>query len=283
MIVSQLLREGVFRLSPRPDAALCSRVLLAFVLGISQEALVARSPDVVIGENEQQFFVLIERCFSGVPLAYLVQRKEFYGLDFYVDERVLIPRPETELLVDEVLKIFQNDQDLSSHSVIIADIGTGSGCIAVTLASKLSSVHFLAVDISLDALDVARKNISTYQFIDRIELFQSDLLNSICDREVDIVVANLPYIGEEKFRFVESDVEKNEPHIALFGGHDGLQLYKKLFQQVLGISHRPKYLLGEFGFGQGDELRLLLNQFFDQKWKIVKDGAEIERIFVVDF
>ncbi|MEK7544766.1 MAG: peptide chain release factor N(5)-glutamine methyltransferase [Patescibacteria group bacterium] len=274
MIISQLLREGAFRLSPRLDASLCSRVLLAFVLGISQESLVARSSDVVIDENEQRFFTLIERCFSGIPLAYLVQRKEFYGLDFYVDERVLIPRPETELLVDEVLKV-------SEKASCIADIGTGSGCIAVSLASKLPLVHFLAVDISPDALEVARRNISSYQFIDQIQLFQSDLLNSICDREIDIVVANLPYIGEDQFRFLDSEVEKNEPHVALFGGHDGLQLYKKLFQQILVMPYQPQYLLGEFGFGQADELRLLLNQFFDQKWSIVLDGAGIERIFVV--
>lgn len=281
MIVSQLLREGAFRLSPRSDGPLCSRVLLAFVIGISQESLVARSADVILPEHGQRFFSLIERCFSGVPLAYLVQRKEFYGLDFYVDERVLIPRPETELLVDEVLKVFQSDLSFSHELATIADIGTGSGCIAVSLASRLSSVRFLAVDISADALDVARQNISSHQFFDRIELFQSDLLSTICDREIDIVVANLPYIGEEKFRFIESDVEKNEPHVALFGGSNGLQLYTKLFQQILAMSHRPKYLLGEFGFAQGEELRLLLNQFFDRNWKIVEDGAGIERIFVV--
>lgn len=275
MTVSEIVSRGVSLLSSREDARLASDVLLAFFLGCSKESLLARSQESVSVDIEQSFLSAIADVSRGKPVAYITHEKEFYGLSLYVDERVLIPRPETELLVESVLETCGR-----VSASVIADIGTGSGCISLALAHHLPQARFLAVDISPDALEVTQKNVQRYENVkDRIEIVNSDLLTQIIDRKIDIVVANLPYIGEEKFRFVDKNVEEYEPKLALFAGFDGLQLYKKMFQQIKKMKNPPKYIFGEFGFGQSDELLLLLNSFFDQKPQIFSDLAGIPRIF----
>lgn len=295
MIFSEALREATFRLSSgdnfRDDARLVSDLLLCHVLECSRESLLVRRHDTISGNHARRFFSLIDKARSGIPVAYILKRKEFFGLDFFVDERVLIPRPETELLVEEALKICRTTSvgSLRLPAFSIADIGTGSACIAISLTKNLADVFpnvcFLATDISSDALEVARENVSRHGLTRDIHLIQSDLLSEISHIPLDMIVANLPYIGERENRFISEDVERTEPHAALFGGSDGLQLYQRLFEQISALSHPPKYILGEFGFGQADSLRKLLRRFFGQNdkehFRIIPDLAGIERIFVV--
>lgn len=310
--VLELLREGVFRFSEfespdsessvsessvrqdaRQDAHLVCHLLLCHVLQCPRESLILRHLEAVSEDSVKHFFSLIEKILSGYPVAYILQRKEFFGLDFYVDERVLIPRPETELLVEETIKIcrtaFRPSNGMPSMpQITLADIGTGSGCIAVGLARSLPQAKIFAMDISADALSVARKNIEQYKFSDRIMLLQNDLLEEFLSGKfyqtrLDIIVANLPYIGEETNRFISSDVERSEPRIALFGGSDGLRLYERLFEQILSLKYSPRFILGEFGFAQGEGLRRLLRRFFPSgSFRIFSDLAGIERVFVVD-
>lgn len=302
MTVLELLREGVFRFSDfdspalepsvsessaRQDAHLVCDLLLSHILQCSRESLILRHSESVFEDCARQFFSLIEKVLSGYPVAYILKRKEFFGLDFYVDERVLIPRPETELLVGETLKICQTAFRPSNDmpQITIADIGIGSGCIAVSLAHHFPRAKIFAMDISAEALSVARKNVTKYQLSDRIRLVQSDLLAEFLRGEffqtrLDIIVANLPYIGEKTNRFISADVEQNEPHIALFGGSDGLRLYERLFGQISTLKYQPRFILGEFGFAQGEGLRRLLRRFFpDGSFRIFSDLAGIERVF----
>lgn len=276
MTVTELLARGSAVLSPRSDSPIISLALLAFTVGCQKEYFLAHGDTLVSPRDEEVFFSKLHEVYNGKPLAYVLGKKEFFGLDFFVDERVLIPRPETELLVERVLQICSSDKPF-----VIADVGTGSGCIAISLAKRLLKSRVYALDISPEVLKVARRNVQFHGVSDHVSLLQSDLLNKIIDQNVDIVVANLPYIGEVKFRFIEENVERFEPHEALFGGYDGFDLYKKLFQQIHMMAQKPKYLFGEFGFSQSEVFRDILNQFFVQKWEIFSDYSGIERIFKV--
>lgn len=286
MIVSSALSYGISELSPRLQSRLEAEVLLGYFLKKRREELFMFPemdvPQDVFAEYQQA----LVRVIDGYPIAYITHEKEFYGLDFYVDERVLVPRPETEMLVDEVIRLNKKivhklKDDGVGSSVRIADIGTGSGCIALSLAKNILNSRITAVDISSDALDVAKINADRIGVSGHLVFVEGDLLNTIFDQEFDIIVANLPYIGREKFRFVDKNVEKHEPHLALFGGDNGLELYKKMFQQVSEMPYSPQYIIGEFGFMQAELLTELLNTFFIQKYRIVPDLAGIDRMFVV--
>jgi|WetSurMetagenome_2_1015567.scaffolds.fasta_scaffold65286_2 release factor glutamine methyltransferase len=267
------------RLKGLPDSGLASEVLLAHCLGIGREKLFRDIDSPAEDAFIARFLELADRHAGGEPVAYLTGLKEFYGMEFFVDHRVLIPRPETEHLIDEVLiKAAQIGEGCR-----ILDVGTGSGCIAVTVAKKCMGSRVTAGDISEDALEVARLNAVRHGVQDRIEFVRSDLMDGI-DGPFDIIAANLPYIGKEKYNFISREAAEFEPDVALFGGSDGLELYRRLFAQIRDSSWKPRYLFGEFGFLQGDELRALLTIYFGgAKWEIKSDYASIERLFMVEF
>lgn len=271
-IVSTLRRETV-----TSEEFLGIEVILAYCLKIKRQDIFTHPEKEISDLEYRKFWHLFDRLRQGEPVAYLTKKKEFYGLEFYVDPAVLIPRPETEMLVEETIKL------CSGKPSTIIDIGTGSGCIAISLAKKLPNASLAAVDISTAALTVAKKNAKFHKVTSQVEFFQSNLLEQV-KQPYDIIVANLPYIGEEKYCFVSHEAKKYEPHIALFGGKDGLYLYGRLFQQIKQLSWKPRYLLGEFGFLQSESLQQLLNKYFiQQKYVILKDFASIERVFVVTF
>ncbi len=252
--------------------------LLAAVLGWKKERVFLEAQTRLDGEQINQFEALFQRYLQGVPFAYLIHEKEFYGLPFYVDGRVLIPRPETELLVDLVKERWK---DFSLGNGKILDVGTGSGCLALTLAHEIPQAQVSGIDISSDALEVAQLNAQRLGLVERINFFASDLLSNIFD-QYDVIVANLPYIGSVDFDFVAPDVKKYEPEIALYSGADGLDLYRELFQQLKQKKLQPRFLFGEFGAGQESLLQEILNQFFDQsKISFHEDLARISRVFEV--
>lgn len=280
--IGELLDQGSGMLAHRVTARLDCELVLTFVLGLSKEQLFCSNDRAVGDDDRQRFFDFVDQVRRGRPVSYITYEKEFYGRKFYVDERVLIPRPETEMLVEQGIELSKR----CGNNVRILDVGTGSGCIGLSLACELPESHVTVSDISTDALDVVNKNIDQYGLNGRVDSVKSDLLSNFIDREFDIILANLPYIGRERFHFVATDVDAYEPHVALYGGCDGLELYKKMFQQVLDLRYCPKYLLGEFGFAQSDEMRSMLNMFFKNnsaRIDILPDLAGIDRIFVVSF
>jgi release factor glutamine methyltransferase len=277
MNIGQILQNAKNNMK-RQEEALAAELLLSFLLNKKKEYLFLNPSEEIHQEQEKNFQALFKRFYQGEPLAYLTHHKEFFGLDFHVDKRVLIPRPETELLVEKVLELTKKTGD-----VRILDIGTGSGCIALSLAKNLPGAQITASDISTEALQVAALNRETHGLKDRVTLIESNLLQNI-EEPFDIIVANLPYIGEKKFNFVAREVYKYEPHIALFGGDDGTFLYEQLFQQLKAKKWQPHFLLGEFGFLQGEKIRGLHAQYFpDEQLEIFQDYAKIERIFMILF
>ncbi len=286
MKIVEILKKSKELLGAQGDL-LGAEVLLAFVLDRGREFLLAHPDNVLTEVEEKQFWFLLRRFFAGEPVAYLTHRKEFFGLDFYVDERVLIPRPETEFLVQQVIDFLRDFSDLKSEPLRILDIGTGSGCIAVALAKHLSFAQITATDISTLALEVAHQNAEKHEVTSRINFLQSDLLDGVendRDHYHDIIVANLPYIGRKRNNFISREAYDHEPHIALFGGDDGLLFYRKLFEQIGVLKRKPRLFLGEFGFLQHEEIsRLLKTSLRPKRLEILPDYAKIERIFIAEF
>jgi release factor glutamine methyltransferase len=285
MKIIDLMKKGTLALAGRETAVLDAEVLLCFVLGVDREYLIAHREEEVDGFAVSLFGEYLKQMEGGKPIAYILGEKEFHGLNFFVDERVLIPRPETEQIVEKALDYLRaNDESGRKFSVL--DVGTGSGCIPISIAHGFAEAEgefgqIDAVDISEGALEVARVNVSQYSFENLIHVFQSNLLEAVDEGEkYDLIVSNLPYIGESD-GLVEENVKKYEPHAALFGGEGGLELYKKMFQEMDEKDVDFEMMVCEFGFGQGDAMRELLSKYFDQRWAIEKDLAGIDRIFIV--
>jgi len=217
--------------SPRMNAEL----LLMFTLGCDRAYLFAH-PERELSSDEQSCYdqALAERT-RGVPAQYITGHQEFWGMDFIVSPAVLIPRPETEHVIETVLELIKTpgeDARPPSSSLRIADVGTGSGCIAVALAKELPQAEVHATDISPDALEIARANASRHQFANRIQFHQSDLLTGFTPEGFDFVVSNPPYVGESEADQVQLEVRKFEPRNAVFAGPTGLEVIERLVPQA---------------------------------------------------
>ncbi len=253
------------------DAPLESEVLLRHVLKIDRARLYLDLEAPLDAAQAEAFWRLIERRARGEPTAYLTGHREFYGLDFCVDPGVLIPRPESELLVEKALSLARQKKVST-----VADIGTGCGAIAVCLALHLGTIRIYATDISPEALEVARLNRERYGVTDRIELRCGDLLGPLPE-PVDLIVANLPYV--RKSDLAEEGPLYYEPARALDGGESGLKEIERLCRQA-GPKLRPAgCLLLEIGRGQREAVTGLLRELFPAgKLEIDSDLAGIERV-----
>ncbi len=235
--------------TPRLDA----QVILAHVLGQDRSWLFAHHDYQLSDQEIERYTELIARRARREPVAYLIGRKEFYGLEFLVDRRVLIPRPETELLVDAALGQIASR---SREPVLVADVGTGSGAIAVAVAVNAPGSRVYAVDISPEALAVARENLRRLDGDGRVRLFLGDLLTPLPE-PVDIIVANLPYIPVKVLETLDPDVRDYEPPMALAGGEEGLQQIERLLEQAPRFLKPDGTILLEIGHDQGEVVREL--------------------------
>jgi len=249
----ETLRRAIEVLNGTDTPRLTAEVLLAHILGVSRTRLLSRPEQPIAPEALAEYNRLLARAATGEPLAYLTGHREFYGLDFLVDSCVLVPRPETELIIDLAL---------SSNPLSILDIGTGSGCLAITLAKQIPSAHVTAVDISPDALAVARLNAQHHSVADRLTFVESDLLSSVVrpPSPVALLVTNLPYIASDELR--QLPVSKHEPALALDGGPDGLALIRRLLADAPRLMAPNGRLLLEIGSTQGQAAAALARAAF---------------------
>ena len=239
---------------PPDEADLDARVLAERILDWDTARYLTNANEEEPEGFAERFEALVARRAGREPTAYIVGRREFCGVDFQVTPAVLIPRPETELIVEAALAAFSR----SSGAIDIADVGTGSGCLAVTLARERPASRVLATDISSDALDVARLNARRLGVASRVELLETDLLNGV-EREFDLIVSNPPYVPEDDRAQLQPEVRDYEPSRALFAGDDGLSVIRRLIDQVPGRLKPEGRLIFEFGFGQADGIRTLLS------------------------
>ena len=253
------------------DATLESELLLRHTLKISRVQLYLDLDYELNSKEEETFWHLIERRLSGEPAAYITGHREFYGFDFYVDPSVLIPRPESELLVEKALKLAQN-RTMST----IAEIGTGCGAIAISLALNLPQTKIYATDISASALKVALFNCQKHGVVNRICLLQGDMLDPLPE-PVDLIIANLPYVKESELSPIYS--ANSEPLLALNGGSDGLEKIRQLCRQANNKLCPDGYLLLEIGQGQRKAITASLGSLFPQaKIEVTPDLGGIDRV-----
>lgn len=288
MILAQALRQSTHILSINgiEDSYVEARILLGHIMKLSRAQIYARLEQTLSLEQKSGLQRLIERRLCREPTAYIVNCKEFYGIDFYVDSRVLIPRPETELLVEAALEFANgNSTWLLSHPnpVLIADVGTGCGAIAISIALNLPQSRVYAMDISSSALEVAKLNCEYHEVSERVILLNGNLLEPV-PGVVDIVVANLPYVKSLELLDLDPEVAGYEPSIALDGGRSGLNLIRQLLKQA-GEKINPRgCLLLEIGQKQEEEVvRLIYRYFRKVECKFIPDLNGINRVVRVTF
>ena len=288
-----LLAWGIDELSEAaiPTARLDAEVLLGEVLGFSRAQVLARLDHVIARPQRQRFVASIQRRKEREPVAYILGKQDFYGREFIVDQRVLIPRPETEELVERCLNALGGrtnmpagggSTNMPACATYVADIGTGSGAIAVTLAAEMPHLHVAALDISADALAVAQKNARRHGVDKRIDFYEGSLLEPLFGLPpFDLIVANLPYVGTNEMDMLEADVKEYEPHEALFAGPKGLDLFVSFFKQLRTQPrlHPDGVVLLEIGYAQGAPLVQLAHSYFPTARKIAlhKDLAHHDR------
>ncbi|MBV9712830.1 MAG: peptide chain release factor N(5)-glutamine methyltransferase [Ktedonobacteraceae bacterium] len=282
MTIRELLTQGTQALASAgsEDARRDAQVLLAYVLEATRATLYAYPEREVTSEQVEHFLQMVARRNAGEPIAYLIGHREFYGYDFLVDKRVLIPRPETELLVEAALSAIRQKFS-AGQGPIVADIGTGSGAIPVTIALEETRLPYLyACDISTEALQVADLNCQFHHVEARVRLLQGDLLTPLSE-PVDIITANLPYVGTEEMDMLSPDVKVYEPHLALFSGSQGLDLLYRFCRQAAqpGILNSHAVLLLEIGYAQREPLSQLLHQLWPEAQVLFKkDYAGWDRL-----
>ncbi len=258
----------LFRQNQIDNGALDARVLLGSAGGFSKEEMI-RSPEKELSlDASNQFQQWVKKRVGNIPTAYLIQQKEFYSLNFFVNENVLIPRPETEILIDVFTKKIGNVEKK------VCDVGTGSGIIAITLKKQFPQLQVTAMDISSEALDVAKKNADTHHV--RVEWVQSNLFENASGKW-HIVVANLPYIPTRDISGLSQEVQR-EPYNALDGGPDGLDIYRRMLDQIDDHLLPDGEVMLEFGMGQTDALISLFQTKGFLNINITKDHAGINRI-----
>lgn len=235
------------------DAALDVDVYARTILGWDRARLLTEQAGAVPAGLEPRFSDWLNRRERREPTAYIVGVREFWGLDFNVTPAVLIPRPETEFIVEEAIKVVAGDAPLR-----IADIGTGSGCVAVSLASELPRSQVIATDLSADALAVARGNAARHGVAGRVEFVHTSYLDGV-EGPFDLVTANPPYVKERDKPALSRDV-RHEPDVALFGGTDGLRDIGGVLDAATGKLKPGGWFVMEFGYGQEDDVRELVEQ-----------------------
>lgn len=235
---------------------LCSELLLTHVLRLQRIELYTRFDRVLSPAELVSLRSLVKRAGEHEPVGYLVGKSEFYSIEFDVQPGCLIPRPETELLVQHAIEAIRDHHD----SPRVLDLCTGSGCIAVALAKNCDRVRVTATDISPEAIAIARANIHKHSLSERIELLQGDLWVPLAQRRFDLVVSNPPYVSHCEFERLDRNVKDYEPELALRAGAEGLDIYRRILQDIGDHLQPEGTLMMEMGFRQGTALRQLIDQ-----------------------
>ena len=284
MTLAQALQQSAHILCSNgiDDSHIEARILLGYTTKLSPVQIYTYPERTLSQEQEVKLQELVERRLCHEPAAYIVNHREFYGIDFYVDSRVLIPRPETELLVDMALE-FARSSTYHVRPLLIADIGTGCGAIAISLAINIPQSKIYATDVSPSALEVARLNCEYHNVTDRINLLQDNLLEPL-PSPVDLIVANLPYIKRAELANLSPEIIQFEPSLAIDGGESGLDYIGQLLEQAGDrIDNRGRLLL-EVGQNQEKEIdNLVRNRLGRVNFEFISDSNGIKRVVRIDF
>lgn len=284
------LKEGMaqLRAAKIPSYTLAAELLLMHTLGRDRTWLYTHPEAELDTSLAREYFALIARRAAGEPTQYLTGKQEFWGLEFDVNPGVLIPRPETEHVIEVALeRLGARGIKINMHTgepsppLRIADVGTGSACLAVALAHELPHAKIFATDISAAALDVARRNAARHGVSSRVHFFEGDLLKPISDStgSFDLIVSNPPYVAQDSAAALAREVREHEPHTALFGGPSGIEMYERLIQQAGELLRSGGVLVLELGYDSAQYVRAIL--VAQRQWvnvSVTNDLAGIPRV-----
>ena len=259
--------------TPRLDV----EMLLKKALGDVDSMYIRMYLDKQLTEEQEKYFLeMIKERLNERPIAYIIGNREFMGLDFFVQEGVLIPRPDTETLVEEIINICNNRTGLN-----ILDIGTGSGAITISLAKYLDKSHVISADISDIALEIASKNAISNNVDERIDFIKSDVFSNVPKEEkFDLIVSNPPYIPTNDIDELSEEVRLHDPVLALDGDTDGLKFYKAITKQSVNYLKENGYLCYEIGYNQAEDVRNIMEQCGYSGIKVIKDLAGLDRVVI---
>lgn len=276
MNIKQALEEArnILKSNNFEDSNIIAKELLSYVLKKDKVYLTINSDTALTDTEYAEFTKYIEQIIDGKPLQYITQKQEFMGIDFFVNEDVLIPQPDTEILVETVLDICKR---YGNQSLRILDLCTGSGAIAISL-SKILNTQVFASDVSTKALKVAEKNNVLNN--SKVEFIESNLFEQINGEKFDIIVSNPPYIKNEEIKSLSKQVQ-NEPYIALSGGEDGLDFYRKIIDEAYKHINKNGYLCLEIGYDQKEDLIKLIKQNENYEYEnCIKDLSNNDRCII---
>ncbi len=277
MTIMDAIKKGMIELknSNIESPKLKSRLLMQYVLNQTRQYIIVNDLNQISKEDEERYFVGISKLRAGVPLEHITHQREFMKLNFYINENVLIPRQDTEILVEEVINIAKRIKNPK-----ILDLCTGSGAIAVSLAKYLPESEITATDISNKALEIAKKNAKINEVENRITFISSDLFTNIPEEKYDIIVSNPPYIKRNVIETLDEQVRK-EPYMALDGGLDGLDFYRKIIKNSYEYLKYHGFLCLEIGFDQKiDVIELIENEEKFENTYSKKDLFDNDRIII---
>lgn len=277
MTISELIKKGIIELKNGniEEPKLKARLLMQYVLNKSRQYVIVNDREELDNIKEKQYLEEIKILKKGVPIEHITHQKEFMKLSFFVDKNVLIPRQDTEILVEEVINIAKKN-----NAKKILDLCTGSGAIAVSLAKYLPQAEITAIDISNEALKIAKKNAISNNVENQITFISSDMFTNLNEEKFDIIVSNPPYIKTNVIKNLDIHVQ-NEPYIALDGGKDGLDFYKKIINESYQYLKYNGYLCLEIGFDQKiDVIELIENTESFTGTYSKKDLFDNDRIIV---
>ena len=275
MTIKQAITKGMIMLKSNnvESPKLKARLLLQYVLDKPRQYIIVYDNKEIDKQQQWQYFVNIEKLTKGIPLQHITHRQEFMKMDFFVDENVLIPRPDTEILVEEVIKIAQK-----YNSPRILDLCTGSGAIAISLKKFVPNADITAVDISEKALEIAQKNAKKLET--KINFLKSDLFDKLDNKKFDIIVSNPPYIRKDEIKKLSEEVQK-EPKIALDGGEDGLDFYRIIAEQAINYLKTGSFLCFEIGYNKkNDVIKIIEDEKNNKNTYCKKDLYGNDRIII---
>ncbi len=266
--------EAVLESYKRPDAGIDAKLLMKDILGFDETKLLLERHQKLADHLKESYTYVIAKRAQGIPLQYITKSQEFMGLTFYVDDRVLIPRQDTETLIE--LLIQKNKEENFVKGV---DIGTGSGCISISLTKYIEGLKMTAIDLSEGALEVAKKNVQIHQLEERIKLLQSNVLDAYNKKEtVDLVVSNPPYISQDDCRELMVEVIGHEPRMALTDEGDGLSFYKRITKDAKEILKPGGIIAYEIGYNQAKEVTTILEAAGYVEIEVHQDLAGKDRV-----